>query len=346
MLVACSQGGSASSAASGSASAASGSSDSSASSASAGATAGSSASSGLRSVSFVLDYAPNANHTGLYVAQEKGWFAEEGIDVQFVPVPADGSDALIGTGGADMGMTYQDYIANSLGSATPMPYTAVAAVVQHNTSGIMSRAEDGITSPAKMAGHRYATWNLPVEQATIKKLVEQEGASYGDVQTVPYEVEDDVMGLQANLYDCVWVYEWWAVANARLQNYPVNYFAFRDIDPVFDFYSPVIAVNDKFAEENPDVVKAFLRAAKRGYEFAAEHPQEAADILCGAVPELNRALIAEAQDILSPLYIADAPSWGVIDDARWSRFYQWINDENLTEKAFDPSSGYTMQYLD
>ena len=300
----------------------------------------------LTKVSFVLDYSPNVNHTGLYVAQEMGWFAEEGIEVEFVPAPADGSDALIGSGGADMGMTYQDYIANSLGADIPMPYTAVAAVVQHNASGIMSRAEDGITSPAKMAGHRYATWNLPVEQATIKHLVEEGGASFDDVVLVPYEVDDDVMGLQADLYDCVWVYEWWAVANANLQGYDVNYFAFGDIDPVFDYYTPVIAVNDDYAAVNPEVVKAFLRAAKRGYEFAAENPEEAAEILCKAVPELDPELIAEAQSILSPLYIADAPSWGVIDDARWTAFYQWINDENLAENPFDPSSGYTMEYLE
>lgn len=299
----------------------------------------------LTKVSFVLDYSPNVNHTGLYVAAHNGWFAEEGIEVEFVPVPADGSDALIGSGGANMGMTYQDYIANSLGSATPLPYTAVAAVVQHNTSGIMSRAEDGITSPGKMAGKRYATWNLPVEQATIKHLVEADGARFDDVELVPYEVEDDVMGLQANLFDAVWVYEWWAVANANLQDYPVNYFAFGDMDPVFDFYTPVIAVNDTWAAENAEVVKAFLRAAKRGYAFAADNPREAAGILCEEVPELDPALIQEAQSILSPQYIADAESWGVIDSARWASFYQWVNDNNLAENAFDPNAGFTMEYL-
>ena len=336
-LVACSQTGTSSSAASsGDASSSAASSDASSSTASSG---------GLTKVSFVRDYSPNVNHTGLYVAQAKGWFAEEGLEVEFVPAPADGSDALIGSGGANMGMTYQDYIANSLGSANPLPYTAVAAVVQHNTSGIMSRMEDGITNPAKMAGKRYATWNLPIEQATIKALVEKEGASFDDVELVPYEVDDDVMGLQADLYDCVWVYEWWAVANAQLQDYPVNYFAFGDLDPVFDFYSPVITVNDAFAAKNPEVVRAFLRAAKRGYEFAADEPEQAAEILCDAVPELDVDLINEAQQILSPLYVADADSWGEIDEARWSGFYQWINDEGLAEHPFDPSSGFTMEYL-
>lgn len=297
------------------------------------------------SVSFVLDYSPNVNHTGLYVAMDKGWFSEEGIEVEVVPVPADGSDALIGSGGADMGMTYQDYIANSLASANPMPYTAVAAVVQHNTSGIMSRAEDGITSAKGMEDHTYATWNLPVEQATIKQIVEADGGDFSRVQMVPYEVDDEVAGLRAGMFDTVWVYEWWAVQNAKLQDYPVNYFSFADMDPVFDYYTPVIAVNDDFAKANPEVVSGFLRAAKRGYEFAAENPAEAAQILCTMVPELDPALIQAAQEVLSPQYIADASSWGVIDPTRWAAFYQWLNDEKLVEHNFNVTSGFTMEYL-
>jgi len=299
----------------------------------------------LTPVSFVLDYSPNVNHTGIYVAINKGWFAEEGIEVEIVPVPDDGSDALIGSGGANMGMSYQDYIANSLASANPMPYTAVAAVVQHNTSGIMSRAEDGITSAKGMEDHVYATWNMPIEQATIKQIVEADGGDYSKVQMVPYTVDDEVAGLRANMFDTVWVYEWWAVQNAKLQDYPVNYFSFADMDPVFDYYTPVIAANDAFAAENPDLVKGFLRAAKRGYEFAAENPSEAAAILCEAVPELDAELIQTAQEFISPEYISDASAWGVIDPTRWAAFYQWLNDEGLVENQLDVNAGYTLDFL-
>ena len=299
----------------------------------------------LTKVSFVLDYSPNVNHTGIYVAMSKGWFAEEGIEVEVVPVPADGADALIGSGGADMGVSYQDYIANNLASSAPMPYTAVAAIVQHNTSGIMSRAEDGITSAKGMEDHAYATWNMPVEQATIKQIVEADGGDFSKVQMVPYEVDDEVSGLRANLFDTVWVYEWWAVQNAKLQDYPVNYFSFADMDPVFDYYTPVIAANDAFAEANPELVKGFVRAAKRGYEFAAENPADAAAILCEQVPELDPALIAAAQESISPEYVADATSWGEIDPDRWALFYQWLNDEGLVENEIDVNAGYSLGYL-
>ena len=300
----------------------------------------------LKKVSFVLDYSPNVNHTGIYVAISKGWFAEEGIELEMVPVPADGSDALIGAGGANMGVTYQDYIANSLASDAPMPYTALAAIVQHNTSGIMSRAEDGITSPKGLEGHTYATWDLPVEKATVKRVMEADGGDFSKLELVPYTVDDEVQGLQAGLFDSVWVYEWWAVQNAKLQDYPVNYFSFISIDDVFDYYTPVIAANDGFAAENPDLVRGVLRAAKRGYEFAAENPAEAAAILCEQVPELDPKLIAAAQESISPEYISDASSWGEIDPARWRAFYQWLNDNDLVENPIDVDAGYDTSFLE
>ena len=322
----------------------SGSSDAAASS-DASSSSNANASGDLAKISFVLDYTPNTNHTGIYVAQSKGFFADEGLDVEIVQPPEDGADALIGAGGAQMGVSYQDVMANSFSSDQPMPYTAVAAIIQHNTSGIMSRAADGITRPKLMENHTYATWDMPVEQATIKDVVETDGGDYSKINLVPYNVDDEVSGLKANMFDTVWVYEGWAVQNAKVQNYDVNYFSFISIDDVFDYYTPVIAANDDFAKENPDQVKAFLRAVKKGYEFCVENPSDAADILCDAVPELDSDLVHASQGFLATQYIADASSWGVIDAGRWSKFYQWLNDQGLVENKLDVSTGYDLSYL-
>ena len=297
-------------------------------------------------VSFVLDYTPNTNHTGLYVALDQGYFADEGLEVEIVQPPEDGADALIGAGGANLGISYQDYIANNLASDQPMPYSAVAAVIQHNTSGIMSRAEDGITHPAAMEGHTYATWNMPVEQATVRQCVEADGGNWDNVELVPYETDDDVAGLRANMYDTVWVYEAWAVQNAIVQDVDVNYFSFISVDPVFDYYTPVIAANDDWAKENPDTVKAFLRAVKKGYEYAVENPDAAADILCAQVPELDPALVHQSQTYLADQYVADAEAWGVIDPDRWAAFYGWLNDNQLLANQIDVNAGYDLSYLE
>ena len=299
---------------------------------------------GAKKLTFCLDYTPNTNHTGIYVAKNKGYFADEGLEVQIVQPAEDSAEALIGTGKAELGVSYQDYIANAYAGGND-GLVAVAAVVQHNTSGIMSRGGEGITHPAAMENHTYATWDMPVEQATIKHIVQKDGGDFSKIKLVPYTVEDEIAGLKAKMFDSVWVYEGWAVQNAAVQDYPVNYFSFISIDDVFDYYTPVLAANVEYAKKNPDVVKAFLRAAKKGYEYAIAHPQEAAEVLCAEVPELDSALVGQSQAYLSKQYQADAGSWGVIDGTRWSRFYQWLNDNKLVEKQLDVNAGWTMDYL-
>lgn len=297
-------------------------------------------------IDFCLDYTPNTNHTGIYVAQKKGWFADEGLDVNIIQPADDTAEALIGSGQAQMGVSYQDYIANALASDNPLPIQAVAAIIQHNTSGIMSRKEDGIVSAKDMENHVYATWDMPVEQATIKQVMESDGGDFSKLKMVAYSVDDEVAGLKANMFDCVWVYEGWAVQNAAIQDYPVNYFSFISMDPVFDFYTPVLAANNSFCADNPDAVKAFVRAAKKGYEFAIENPDEAADILCGEVPELDAALVQKSQTYLAGQYQADASTWGVIDSGRWSAYFQWLNDNDLVTNQLDVNSGWTMDFLE
>ena len=309
-----------------------------------GSSSASGSSSDKTALTFCLDYTPNTNHTGIYVAKNRGYFDEEGLDVTIVQ-PADGTaEGAIGTGQAQFGVSYQDYIAAAYDSGNT-GLTAIAAVIQHNTSGIMGRAEDNITRAKQMENHVYTTWDMSVEQATIKQIMESDGGDFSKLSMVAYSVDDEVAGLKANLFDCVWVYEGWAVQNAKVQGYDVNYFDFRAMDDVFDFYTPVLAANVEYAQANPDVVKAFLRAAKKGYEFAVEKPAEAAKILCEEVPELDSELVAASAEFLAGEYISEAESWGVIDSTRWANYFQWLNDNSLVENKLDVNTGYDTSYL-
>ena len=129
----------------------------------------------LEKITFVLDWTPNTNHTGLYVALAKGWFEQAGLDVEVVQPPADGAEVLVASGKAQFGVSFQDSMAPALSGSSPLPVTAVAAVIQHNTSGIISRAGEGMDRPAGLAGHKYATWDLPVEKATIAHVMAADG---------------------------------------------------------------------------------------------------------------------------------------------------------------------------
>lgn len=293
----------------------------------------------------VLDWTPNTNHTGLYVAAAKGWFEEEGLEVSIVQPPEDGAALMVASGAAQFGIDFQDYLAGAFGIEEPLPVTAVAAILQHNTSGIVSLKEKGIDTPAKMAGHTYATWDLPIEKATLQEVISADGGDPAAVEWIPSTVTDIVSALQANI-DCVWIYYGWDGIALEQAGLDTNFFRFSDLDPAFDFYSPVLIANNEYLAAHPEETKAFLRAVKKGYEFAAENPKEAAEILCDAVPELEPKLIEASMDWLSEQYIADAPTWGVIDGERWNAFYTWLNQNDLVEATIPADYGFTNDYLE
>ena len=302
---------------------------------------------GLAEVTFVLDWTPNTNHTGLYVAMEKGWFAEEGLQVKVVQPPADGAEVLVAGGKAQFGVSFQDYIAPGLIGENPLPITAVAAVMQHNESGIISRKGEGMDTPKGLEGKNYATWDLPVEKATLAAVVEADGGDFNAVQLIPSTVTDEVSALSSGSVDAIWVYYAWGGIACETAGLETDYFAFAALDSVFDFYSPVIIANNGYLQQNPQQAKAFLRALRKGYEFASQNPTEAADILMQAAPELqsNPELVYASQAYLADKYTADAETWGVFDADRWSAFFVWLNENNLLEESVEPTCGFTNDYL-
>ena len=298
-------------------------------------------------ITFVLDWTPNTNHTGIYTAIAKGYFDEAGLDVTVVQPPDDGAEVLVASGQAQFGVSFQDTMADALSGDTPLPITAVAAVIQHNTSGIVSRKGEGMDRPKGMEGHSYATWEWPVEQATVRQVVEADGGDFSKVTLIPSTVTDEVSALESKSVDSIWIFYGWAGVACEQAGLDIDYFAFADIDPVFDYYTPVIIGSDSFLAEQPETAKAFVEAMAKGYTYAAEHPQEAADILMEAVPELadSKDLIYASQEYLSAAYIADAERWGVMDPARWEAFYSWLNEYGLVEGALDPAAGFTNDFL-
>ena len=299
----------------------------------------------LEKVSFVLDWTPNTNHTGIYVAQELGYFEEAGLEVEIAQPPEDSSVALVASGKADFSISFQDSLAPAFTGEDAMPVTAVAAVIQHNTSGIISRQGEGMDRPKGMEGHSYATWNGAIELATLEEVVKADGGDFSKVELIPSTVTDEVTALKTDSVDSIWIFYGWAGVKTELEGLATDYFEFRDIDPVFDYYTPVIIAGNEFLENNPETAKAFLAAASKGYQYAIENPAEAAEILCGAVPELDPELVKASQEYLADQYQADAEYWGQIDAERWNAFYKWVNDNQLIEGQVPLDTGFTNEYL-
>lgn len=297
-------------------------------------------------ITFVLDWTPNTNHTGLYVAQEKGYFEEAGLDVEIVQPPEDGAIVLVASQKAQFGISFQDTMMPALIGDDAMPIEAVAAVLQHNTSGIISRKGEGMDRPKGLEGKKYATWDLDIEKATLKQVMEADGGDFSKVELIPSTVTDEVSALESKSVDAIWIFYGWAGIATEIAGLETDYFEFRDIDPVFDYYTPVIIGNSDWMQENPETAKAFLAAVGKGYEFAVENPKEAAEILCKAAPELDADMVQASQEYMKEQYKAEVEQWGYIDPERWNSFYRWISENGLSEEEIPEDTGFTNAYLE
>ena len=199
--------------------------------------------------------------------------------------------------------------------------------------------------PKGMEGHSYATWNGAIELATLEQVVKADGGDFTKVELVPSTVTDEVSALKTKSVDSIWIFYAWAGVKTELEGLETDYFEFADIDPVFDYYTPVIIGNNDFLEKNSETAKAFLKALGKGYQFAMENPEEAAEILCKAVPELDKELVVASQKYLADQYQADAEYWGYIDADRWNNFYQWVNENDLLEGQVPLDTAFTNEYL-
>lgn len=296
-----------------------------------------------------LDYTPNTNHTGLFVALANGYYDEAGLDVKIVQPPENDAISACSSGQVQFAIGFQDLLAAAFASATPMQVTAIAALLQHNTSCIMSKAGSNMKSPKGLVGKQYLTWDSPIELAMLENLVNTDGGKWSDVKLIPNTVTDEAQDVNANPEHAIWVYYGWGVINAKVNNIDVDTFFFKDLNPVFDYYSPVLVGNNDFISSNPDLTKAFLSATQKGYEYAVKNPEAAAEILIDSDDTGSligsEQLVTESQKWISNEYVSDAEKWGYIDPARWNAFYNWLNDEGLVDSPLAENTGFTNDYL-
>ena len=303
---------------------------------------------GTEKIVFCLDWTPNTNHTGIYAAEALGYYAEEGLEVQIVQPPENGAVLMCASGQAQFAVDAQDTMAASLDMNEPLGITAVAAILQHNTSGILSRAEDGITSAKGLENRIYATWDSPIELAMLRYCMEREGADFDKVKLIPNNITDEPAALGAHQTDAVWVFYGWSGINAELSDVECGYWDFASLSDDLDYYTPVILANNDFLRERPETAKAFLKATAKGYRYAAEHPEEAAEMLIAGDTtgslEDSRELVYASQKWLAERYIADAEEWGYITPERWNRFYTWLYANGLSTHDLS-GTGFSNEYL-
>ena len=295
-----------------------------------------------KKVSVVLDWTPNTNHTGLYVAKEKGYFEAEGLDVEIIMPGEAGADTLVASGKAQFGVGYQEGV--TLARIQDVPLVSIAAVIQHNTSGFASPAEKNITTPKDFEGKSYGGWGSPVEKSVITSLMNTEKADVEKVKIVSIGDADFFTAVKRDI-DFAWIFYGWTGVEAELRGEKINMVYLTDYTDKLDYYTPVLTTNEKMIAENPEIVKAFVKAAAKGYQFSIDNPADAADVLIKAVPDLDPELVKKSQKWLAPKYQDDAPRWGEQKLEVWENYSTWMFENGLLEKELTAKNAFTNDFL-
>lgn len=299
---------------------------------------------GLEKVTVVLDWTPNTNHTGLYVAKEKGYFESQGLDVEIVQ-PAEGSSLqIVAAKKGDFAITYQEDLTYARTADNPLPVKAIATIIKNNTSGFSAPASKGIKTVKDFEGKVYGGWGGPSENAILKAVMEKSGADFSKLTTVEVGNDDFFIATQNNI-DFEWTFEGWANTQARLNGVDLDYIPLRELDERLNYYTPIIAAEESTLEEKPDMVRKFLKAATMGYEFCMENPEESAEILVKEANEIDIELAKASQEYLKDQYQADSARWGEMEDRVWDNYTDFLYENQLIAVKMPASEAYTNEFL-
>ena len=273
------------------------------------------ASASAQTVRLALDWVPNTNHTGIYVALAKGWYAEAGVNLQILPYGSVSPEALVANGQAEVGVSSTEGVLGSVAAGEPV--VSVAAMLSTNTAALAVLKSSGITRPKDLDGKIYAAFGSTYEDPTIATVIRNDGGT-GDFRSVLLNVAG-FDALLAGRADFVWIFRGWQGVQAEREGTALTLFNFKDYG-VPDYYTPVLVASPDGLKNKADALKAFLRATAKGYTYAAEHPAEAADLFLQAAPGgsfPDPGLVRESQRLVSSFYLAQGEVWGQQRPEMW-----------------------------
>lgn len=285
-------------------------------------------------ITMMLDWYPNAVHTYLYVAKEKGYFEAEGLDVEF-QFPANPTDplSLTAAGKVTMGMYYQPDVIQAVANED-IPVKSIAAVVRSPLNHLVFRSDEPIKDPKELEGKKVGYPGIPLNETIIKTIVEHSGGDYEKVNmiNVEFELGSSLVTEQVDAVSGAYVNH--EVPQLKSEGYDVDY-----INPVDygvpNYYELVAVTSDETWEKEQKEIEAFWRAARKGFDFMKENPEEALQILLDQQDQanfpLNKDVETESIHILLPKMISDS-GFATQEKSSWEETANWLKDHGLIDK--------------
>ena len=299
----------------------------------------------LREVNVVLDWYPNAIHTFLYTAIERGYFAEEGLDVK-IHFPANDNDALalVAAGKAEIGMYYQQDVIQAVANQGT-GIKSIGAIVQSPLNVILSLKDKNITKPEDLVGKTIGYGGTVLSEALVKCMMENVGADASDVNMVNVGFELMSSMTTGNVDATIGCLVNHEVPQLEEEGFDVNYFSVSGYG-IPNYYEEVFLTNDDLLENEPEVVAGFLRAAKKGFDDFKADPDGCLAILMNNQNEENFPLTQSVEEqscaTLIPLMETEDAAFLTQTDECWQENIDWMLENQLIDKAVDVSDVMTI----
>jgi putative hydroxymethylpyrimidine transport system substrate-binding protein len=291
-------------------------------------------------VSLALDWYPWANHSPMFLADERSYFDDESLAVD-IHVPANPEDVLmlVGSGRDTFGISYQTSVLQA--RAEGIPVQSVAALVQQPLNSVMTLETSGLTRPGHLAGKKVGYPGIPSNEALLETMLEADGLTLDDVELVNVGfnlVQSLIAGQVDAIIGAYWVHE---SILAEQQGHPVNIMKVEDWG-VPAYYELVLVASDATIDEQPELVERFVRAISQGYRDAMDDHDAATDAMLDAYPDTDRPLEEASIRLLAPLWTESAGQFGEQTDQRWHDFAEWMIERGLLDPEIDVDSAFTI----
>lgn len=284
-------------------------------------------------VRLALDWTPNTNHLGFYVAQDKGWYKDAGIELDVLPYGGTAPESILAAHQAECGISFQDSLTFAV--AAGVPIVSTMAILQHTAQEIAVLAASSITRPSQLDGKTYAGFGYPNEVPTLQAVIKHDGGT-GKFDTVTLDTAA-YEALYQKRADFVITFSAWEGVEAGQRNIPLRTFKFTDYG-FPDFYQVVLACDRDWVKAQPEAARAFVGATVRGLEFAAANPDEAAAILVAQNPgvfDANPALPKASAEFMAAegLLVDAAGKVGVQTLGEWTGYSSFLYEQGLLTDA-------------
>ncbi|MDJ0367909.1 ABC transporter substrate-binding protein [Hymenobacter sp. H14-R3] len=287
----------------------------------------------MEKLTIALDWTPNTNHAGLFLAQQQGLYAAAGLDVVLLSPE---SEAYATTparrllaGEADLAVASSETVLSYRTATTPVEVTAVAALLQDDTSAIAVLAASGIERPAHLDGQVYASYQARFEDRIVQQLIRNDGGQ-GTLR-LAYPPKLTIWdSLLTGQVAATWIFQGWEGAQAHLAGVALRTFALGDYSIPYGYTPVLVSTNELLARKKESLTK-FLHVTGRGYQLAAADVGAATQLLAqtGLAAFADTAFIGASLTLLQPHFLTESGEWGCMQLGKWQAFVQWLVAQGL-----------------